>query len=201
MLSNDPRISQLFANESPAIQFIAAGISALLGPKKSEALMSDFAPRGIDWTEVVGGKPMHYWNGKTRQQIADEAGEETADKVGDALQARGIDFPEAMEKSARRDTVEGGGGGEGGDDPEAERLRAAAANADKFPGPGVPSASGPQGQRINPPAAEHGGEGEPTFGGYPYSELAGKSDAELLATPNIGEKTIQAIRSYEAGRR
>lgn len=183
---DDPRIANMFANESPAIRFIAAALAMALGPAKTSKLIDQFSPRDIDWTEVVAGAPMHHWNGKTRSQVVKQVGEEGADKVAEALKKRELKFPEPP-KATESDSAEPGGEEEqfpGDEIPPA-------GTSESKPAAAIPPA--PQTQESAPP------EGERVFAGYPYSELRGKTDDELRAMPNIGDRTIAAIREFEAG--
>lgn len=179
----DPRISAMSQGQPPLIQFIAAALCSLLGKSETDKLIDQYAPRDIDWTEKVAGHPMHWWNGKTRDQIMQQLKTEPGDakkrlsEIEDALDARGLQFPEDYAK-------------EHPEEFPGDNIRMAGEGDDKGDGDIV---EGDEGEPDNSAPSE-----ETKFAGYPYSELRGKSDQELLAMQNVGERTIAKIREFEA---
>jgi hypothetical protein len=147
-------------------------------------LIDQFVPRDVDWTEVVAGQPMHHWNGKTRAQVVKQVGEEGADLVEKALEDRELTFPTSPTETDESEEFPGEEIPPVGQKP-AESPATATGAIPPGTQPAQTTGSEPQGERV--------------FAGYPYSELRDKSDDELRAMPNIGDRTIAAIREYEAG--
>jgi hypothetical protein len=211
----DPRVSAMFRTQPKPIQFLAAAMCALLGAKKTAALVDAFAPRDVDWRQVVAGKPLHYFNGKNAAALADEGfAPEQIQEVRDAYTARDMEFPET-DAPADPDAATAP------ETPPAAPLVGGkqgtvavpgSGNAPRPPGdlggaltrPDDPAGGGPDA----PPGDGEGDSGEPdggtpenpTVAGYRLSELAGKTDEQLLGMQGIGRATLTRIRQMEAER-
>lgn len=223
----DPRVSEIFARESPAIRFIGLALIALLGDQRSARLVDALQERGPDMRGEVAGKSFAHWYGKTRADLEREG--------LDAAKIREVERAH-VERDLR---LEGGG------DPEPRRAKPSPAAVDearrRAQAVGTPvesqsptavvlgTADGtPYDERTGNPGfasreqerafrageVEHanelpeGGAGEddgddapegeePQFGGHKFSDLRGKSDDALLALDNVGPKTVRAIRAHE----
>lgn len=214
----DPRIGSMVSDKTPYERFIVMALIELLGERKTTQMLDAIQTRDVDWTEVVAGQPMYHWNSKTKLQIAKELSggaeikspddvsddvKEKLDAIEAALDARGLDFPENLKSDTtpaaadeESDTVDSGDG----DDTAAaedgsDTILGGDGDEDNQPPLTRSNASNPVQPAANRPV---GGEDEAHFAGYPYSQLRGKSDAELLSMENIGSKTIEKIREYEA---
>lgn len=173
MKLNDPRISGMLRRERPGIQLIAGLLLAALPPEVVDAVVDNLQQRGPDTGEIVAGKPFLHWIGKNWEQIHKECGcDVKTAEITRAFLERGMQLPGAPEA-------------------EVEPVTQAAA--------GTPAA--------NPVPVDAGGskegdgdidDDEPTFGGFPVSELRGKTDQELLKIEGIGPKTILKIREWES---
>lgn len=216
-VSIDPRISGMFADQPRPIQFLAMAVCALLGEKKTGALVDEFQGRDVDWREKVAGRPLHYFNGKSAAALRDREGfgEDQIQEIRDAYEARGMVFPETDEPGRPvAGSVEEGGPlplhaapPAEGEAPEAggEEGEPATASGDDLAG-ALTDADAPAGELAAPTPGAAPVEAPPRpappddleIAGHKFSDLRGKTDEQLLAMPNIGKATLTRIRQLEA---
>jgi hypothetical protein len=199
------------------IQVLAAIALVIIGRDSLEQIIAPFAPKGTDFRERIAGHTFIYYRGKTRKNLEDEGlTPEQIQQVIDAHHARGMTFGDEQpptatdaatdEGAAARDNSTQGadtGSGEGyqgaGKPSDAGSPQAPGGAAPTNPASSVPPASPATGtlaaNATSPtPAAP---ASEPVFAGKKLSELAGKTDDELLKLPNVGPATVKAIREAE----
>lgn len=107
----DPRVEPMFRGRPPHERFLAVAMLAILGAISKggellEAVIEEIKGTEVDWTEVVGGKALLHYNGKTRAQLLKEnIPLKTIEQVSKALERRGIkmvdgDLPKAPPSQA-----------------------------------------------------------------------------------------------------
>lgn len=168
----DPRIDSLFKGKSPE-RFIALALCTILEKNGDlESVLDKFDAKDTDWTEKVAGHPLHWYQGKNSEMLKSLAfSDEQVKEVNAAFEARKLVFPSATTATSDvpdRDDVELSANGNSTESDDDD-------NDDD--------------------QGEH--EGEPTFAGHKLSELAGKTDEELIAIEGIGKRTVEKIRKAE----
>jgi hypothetical protein len=174
------RIAQIMrgrpVHERLQIALMAAVAEAAHGPDGLNAIVDQVQPSGADFSAQVGGKPLHFYLGKSEAQIRAQAGDH-ADEVLSALEDRQIEVPERVTTRT---------GFEESEDRAQRGVRYPSA-----PHPDSPFAGGiPLGANA---------QTEPTFGDEqtPASELWGMSNEELLSQPGISQPALQQIRQLQ----
>lgn len=94
--NRDDLLQPLLRNRAPHERFLITAMFRLLQeckPGVLEEVLSDHAPRDINWQKIIVGKAAMHWNGKSREQIAKEVGPKGVDEVVKGLAEIGIDVP------------------------------------------------------------------------------------------------------------
>jgi hypothetical protein len=190
----DPRIAPIFQNERPAIRLIALAVFSQVSGRELDRIIGQFGEKSIDWTEIVDGRPLLHYNGKTRQQLEREGlHPDTIAKVEDALDRRGLTLVNDQPPPPREvgEVRAGDGSVREGDVVRDPTL------ADKSIDKSIDT-SGQERTGQPPPGQPNAQTGqEPVIVGHPLSQLRGKSDQQLLAMQNIAPTTIPLIRQAE----
>lgn len=192
----DQRIVSILRSDRKTMRFIASALVVILnsGEGKLDEAIDGMNDREPDMLTQVAGRPFSHWYGKTREQIAQEIGDD-ADKliaVRDAFDERGIELESEKPK------ILGIGA--------PHRPPVAAATGEAVKKENATAASQVEGGDLKSPLtdpADLKGDAngapveEPKFAGHPLHELAGKSDEDLLKIEGIGRATINKIREAE----
>lgn len=184
----DPRIEPMFRGRPPHEQFLAAAMCAILSAAKLlDQVIDDVVTKDIDWNEVVAGKAMIHWNGKSRQQLEREKLTPKQIKdVHDALKRRGIKLPDQPKAPEPQPVAEPA------PQPQPDPVKVAPAdNATKAP---VEVAADGVDAELVLDDGDVAASAEPTFAGRKLSELAPLSDSELLKIEGVSRATIKQIR-------
>lgn len=173
----DPRVLSVAAGRPPHERFIIIGMAYAMPPDMLNVALNESNPGGPDFTEVVADRPLHWWLGKSREQIQRETSDtEKTDAVVAAMEKRGM---QVTAQPVGRDQAE----------ITEDRQRAPVTL------PRRPEPARPEDERPAPGPTTT----EPTFGNdqIPFSELRGLSDEELRANEGIGDAAILEIRRLE----
>lgn len=206
--TND-RVRRMLRGATRAERFIIAAITAEMPDEKIDALMDAFDDKPMDNQEIVAGQAYVNWYGLTRGDLERRGlDKKQIQEIAAAHKSRGVDFGDDESTTDEANTPE---------DPMTRRP--AALNP---PGPVPPP--DPATHTTTPPATGDAGGGAVTAGigldatlpggdggggehgdgqdsdddqviaGRPLSEYDGKSDDEILAMDNVGDKTLDKIR-------
>lgn len=65
----NPKVAQVFANDSQQMRFIAAALEQILGEEKTDVLISEILPQEVKPSPKFKGQPLVLFNGLTREQL------------------------------------------------------------------------------------------------------------------------------------
>lgn len=164
------QLERLGRGASAREKFTLALLVSLASPAQVAAALETVTPKRPLRREIVAGRPYTHWLGKTR-----------ADLEREGLSDEQIDEVEAALETGGRTLEDGDEGEEGTAGAVARRGRRASRLTSQTP--------------AKPETAPD--QEEPTFAGHKLSELAGKSDDDLLKIEGIGPATVREIRKAE----
>lgn len=184
----NPRVRGLMAGRPVHERFIIAGLSAIMGPEVLNVILNDVRPAAPDLSRVVQGQRLHWWVGKSREQIKRELPDDAnVDEVIAALMEAG--YEQVPEQPIVRDPAE----------LADDRSRSALVLPRIPTAPPGPDAPRPQraADSVEQPAPAP--VTEPTFGDeqLAFSEVRGMSDSELRQIPGVSTNAIREIRRLE----
>lgn len=177
---NDPRISGMLRGSNARERFLVLAAATILasGGVLDQVLNGDGTPMEIH--ERVAGRPFSHWLGKDARDVHRECGcPEKFAQVKAAFEARGIKLEGAGELFAEI------------------AAKNAAALAEAEAAKKVEDVLKGEGKGEGEEKAPEAPAALPKFAGIPADQLAGKSDAELLAINGMSKTAIKKLRAWE----
>lgn len=105
----NPKLSQVFANDTQQQKFIAAALEQILGEEKTEALITEILPQEVRPSPKFKGQPLVLFNGLTRAQLKSLHGF-TDEEVDEVFSLMGVKEVETKsEATVNREAVESAG--------------------------------------------------------------------------------------------